>query len=32
VLKVRHQAIDGSEFKDDNKARRRELGAKEDEA
>lgn len=32
VLKVRQQTIDGSEFKGDNKARRRELGAKEDEA
>jgi NADH-quinone oxidoreductase subunit J len=32
VLKVRHQTIDGSQFKDDNKARRRELGAKEDDA
>ncbi len=32
VLKVRNQTIDGSEFKDDNKARRRELGAKEDDA
>jgi NADH-quinone oxidoreductase subunit J len=32
VLKVRSQTIDGSEFKDDNKARRRELGAKEDDA
>ncbi len=32
VLKVRGQTIDGSEFKDDNKARRRELGAKEDDA
>jgi NADH-quinone oxidoreductase subunit J len=32
VLKIRSQAIDGSEFKDDNKARRRELGAKEDDA
>ncbi|MBC7298907.1 MAG: NADH-quinone oxidoreductase subunit J [Demequina sp.] len=32
VLKVRNQTIDGSEFKGENKARRRELGAKEDDA
>jgi len=32
VLKVRHQTIDGVEFKDENRARRRELGAKEDDA
>ncbi|MCB2411799.1 NADH-quinone oxidoreductase subunit J [Demequina sp. TTPB684] len=32
VLKARSQTIDGSEFKDDNEARRRELGAKEDDA
>ena len=32
VLKVRHQTVDGIEFKDDNRARRRELGAKEDDA
>lgn len=32
VLKVRNQTTDGSEFKGDNEARRRELGAKEDDA
>ena len=32
VLKIRGQTIDGSEFKDDSRARRRELGAKEDDA
>ncbi len=31
VLKVRGQTIDGSEFKGDTQARRRELGAKEDD-
>lgn len=32
VLKARHQTNDGIEFKDENKARRRELGAKEGDA
>jgi len=32
VLKVRHQTTDGIEFKDENRSRRRELGAKEGDA
>lgn len=32
VLKARHQTVDGVEYKNDNRARRRELGAKEDDA
>jgi NADH-quinone oxidoreductase subunit J len=32
VLKVRHQTNDGIEFRDENRSRRRELGAKEGDA
>ncbi len=32
VLKIRHQMSDGAEFKDENRSRRRELGAKEGDA